>query len=950
MSVYQKILEFYKVAHEILTRRGVKLVMKMILETDRLPNIVQDILRHADTLRKLVEKATWEIVEDIKAMLYDSESKFLRTRTWWMHAYATSVARWLGSDRLSLQSQYHSRLQELRNNEACEFLLKHPAFTDWYRATDSQWLALFGDMGYGKTVTMAFLADELSRRNEYQIPKPKTCYYYCGDDQAGQAVHMFSTIILALLEQLSGLKKTFFDWYKQNQASGILEPATSSRRLGEFLELVLESLDRPFFVVIDGLDECDRASRKNLFKLLTTLSQKTPRLKVILSSRPEEEILKQLDKVARIDLSSDAHRDAVIVRHTVEGQLSHLSEDVRALITKTLSRLAQGSAIWTKMVVELIAVRRIRALGPMRLFLEEMPLPEQLTKLYAAMISRHSSDDSENKELAATALKLLAAAWRPLSIQEVAWAVALAVAQHEVATVAALAQLVDHERVMSLIHPFITRIDFNDVRKRQVRLVHQSVKDFIIREWPRLQGATTSTALDRTNTYQQTERSEAFILDICINYLLLDEIGNFHLFSEEQIAINELPQEFDLFDDTGSSEYDPHCTWEAWEENMIRYDPTERGFGYFFVYAASHWIQHFGASQSGNLPHLAKIEILCHAGSIRLDNWVKQNCRPDCAIKARFEFDSHLYDPLSITSLYGSEAMLHDMLENSNFDENKFLPLPAFNAAHQILQWGDLSRLKLLFLEGKVRYQLQNVGFFRLIIRQWSDAGARHENWNAAFELVDYMLDTIVREQWGNELFCMAARAGCLPMIQLLLERAQQKTELRAELLRGFRSIGEAVLGNHTEVVEYLLGQEGFEAHLQYVNSRGENVLHLASQTCNPAIFRLLVPRLPKSLHQTDSQGDTALMRIIKSHFDPEGRYESARILLLSQAEASWDSHFEDSQHDPLQVALRLGDRDMCRLLIRDGKVNSHSALTSDDDGQLVLKDKSWTNEGPGSV
>lgn len=77
MSVYQKLLEFYKVAHEILTRRGVKLVIKMVLETDRLPNIVQDFLRHADTLRKLVEKATWEVVEDIKAMLYDSESKFL---------------------------------------------------------------------------------------------------------------------------------------------------------------------------------------------------------------------------------------------------------------------------------------------------------------------------------------------------------------------------------------------------------------------------------------------------------------------------------------------------------------------------------------------------------------------------------------------------------------------------------------------------------------------------------------------------------------------------------------------------------------------------------------------------------------------------------------------------------------------------------------------------------
>lgn len=49
--------------------------MKMILETDRLPNIVQDFLRRADTLRKLIEKATFEVVQDIKSMLYDRESK-----------------------------------------------------------------------------------------------------------------------------------------------------------------------------------------------------------------------------------------------------------------------------------------------------------------------------------------------------------------------------------------------------------------------------------------------------------------------------------------------------------------------------------------------------------------------------------------------------------------------------------------------------------------------------------------------------------------------------------------------------------------------------------------------------------------------------------------------------------------------------------------------------------
>ncbi|KAL4941968.1 hypothetical protein BDV06DRAFT_171070 [Aspergillus oleicola] len=44
--------------------------------------------------------------------------------------------------------------------------------------------------------------------------------------------------------------------------------------------------------------------------------------------------------------------------------------------------------------------------------------------------------------------------------------------------------------------------------------------------------------------------------------------------------------------------------------------------------------------QSEPLSSLASIEVLCQAGSTRLRNWVQQNCRPDCAITARFEFES----------------------------------------------------------------------------------------------------------------------------------------------------------------------------------------------------------------------------------------------------------------------------------------------------------------------
>ena len=864
---------------------------------------------------------------------------------------------------MSRQSQYHSSLQDLRADQACEFLLTDANFINWYSASDSQQLVILGDMGCGKSVAMAFLVDELSRRNEYQLPQPKICYYYCQDDETGHAIHIFSALTLALLEQLSGLKKTFYEWYKQNQASGNIEPATNKRKLEEFLHKVLETLDRPLFVVIDGLDECDRASRKSLLKLLKALSQKTPRIKILLSSRPQEEILEQLNEMTRIDLGPDAKRDGIIAEQIVERQLSYLSEDVRALVIDRTTRLAQGSAIWTKMVVELIEVRGIRALGPMQLFLEGIPLPGQLSKLYVNLLTRSTSNDPGNQELASIALKLLAVTRRPLSILELAWAVALSAAQQEVTTVATLAKLVDHQRVMSLIQPFIARIDFSDVRKRQVRLIHQSVKEFIIAEltlnWPRLQGSVISTATDQASIGQRIESLEGCILNTCVRFLLLDEVGNTDLFFEEQVAIQELPQEVDLFNDDGEPvEYDPYCTWEAWEESMIRYDPTERGFGEFFVYASCHWLEHFGAVTVEPLPGLASIETLCQAGSTRLHNWIEQNCRPDCAIKARFPDDSSLYDPLIITALYGSGAMLHNMLKNSDFDMDKFLPQPATGAANQVLQWGDLSRLRVLFLEDRTSHQLQNLDFFRLILRQWSGSGKYRHNWDLVFDLVEYVLNKLVQEQWGNELLCMAASAGCIPIIQRLMTRAQHQAELRTELLRDIRrdqqppsfgksmhqSVGEAVLGNHVDVVEYLLGEKGIEAHLQHLNSRGENVLHLASGLCNPAMFRLLVPHFQGGMRQTDDQGDTALVRIVMSSSDPRDRYASARIL-LSQGSANRNSHFWNEQRDPLRIAVRLGDLDMCYLLMSTGRMSPLSALTPGHDGQMILKDTTPENQ-----
>jgi ankyrin repeat protein len=54
--------------------------------------------------------------------------------------------------------------------------------------------------------------------------------------------------------------------------------------------------------------------------------------------------------------------------------------------------------------------------------------------------------------------------------------------------------------------------------------------------------------------------------------------------------------------------------------------------------------------------------------------------------------------------------------------------------------------------------------------------------------------------------------------------------ELKTELWRDARPIGEAVMGNHVHTVECLLSEVGSEVDLQSADSRGENLLDIAAE------------------------------------------------------------------------------------------------------------------------
>ena len=236
--------------------------------------------------------------------------------------------------------------------------------------------------------------------------------------------------------------------------------------------------------------------------------------------------------------------------------LKELPPDIQSLITQKLSEVAQGSAVWVKLTIQLIQKRKIKAISPMKSFLADIPSPAALSHLYGKLFAQATGSDPANEQVTMSALQILAVARRPLSILELGWAVALNDPDANIRTLMQLKACVDEKRALDLLQPFLSQVDFEDDKKRQVRLVHQSLKELILRDapfdWGRSQNTARESHAHKQRIHQRQSKLEANLLHVCVKYLLFDEFDEKNLLSDEQETIQSLEEipGFASFDET----------------------------------------------------------------------------------------------------------------------------------------------------------------------------------------------------------------------------------------------------------------------------------------------------------------------------------------------------------------------------------------------------------------
>ncbi|KXJ86797.1 hypothetical protein Micbo1qcDRAFT_125400 [Microdochium bolleyi] len=965
VAVYRDLLAFYCSAIKILTRQATVLALLSEQLNERLPPLVDNYVNDSKLLNQHIKNATDALLKKIEEMLIDAK-----------------VQQLLGAQRLPKTRNRHNELSQSIAKEACEWAVADDAFTTWLAGCgdaalpiEQRTLAVFGEMGCGKTITMAYLVDYIGLLYSSQMPRAMRTYYYIVSDETGRPLEVYLSLIQQLMDQKKFLKILFDRWDEEQKDKGMLGQTQDPFLLSQFLIKAVKAIERPLFIFIDGLDECRGSidgGAGHILSVLKQCSEASPLVRVCVSSRNQQHIRSLLCDNLVMYVPRAAARDTSIVTHIVERRLAYLNSAGQAIVVEGLSKSAEGSAIWVRLAVELLAKRKIRAPTRLEAFIKEIPGTTVLD-LYAKLYAQVTEDDLENCLLLSTALEILAVAERPMSVAELSWAVALSENEREGRTpesslcVADLTAIVDPDRLLDFLYPFIVSANVNqgDEHARQVRLNHHSVREHVLlsspQQWVEL-AANPELARNQSQISRRQAQLHGQIARQCVRYLLLDDLKSLDLFT----AQNENTQAFDEIGGLGfmevsfmeENEDDPaaesHTILSNADAEEGFYNPADRGFGQFFVYASCYWLEHMQKANIQSPVDLADVLTLADERNRWAQNWWKQFHRPDRTIKEdEARQRPRFHDVLTLLSLYGSdnqlrEAVSHQVDSATSYDDTARRVSPFRNSIVEVLRIGNPERLPLLLPHDRGRDLKEVADLFLLVLENWARDQRTEtpygDNGDGKYGPVfDHMLqasDLLIDQRWGNELLCLAASHGCLPVLRRLFDAAKESAPLRQEILRcpdrqvwdcAHQSVGMAVWNGHTAVVKYLLAQGGVcDSHLRYRDQKGCTVLHLAARRGDAQMIRILCERLPDAVDERRENGDTPLQILV---FDRRP-VELATILLefggdvrsgsskpgacceVEKMDVGPNGDLSD-WHEPLRMAARYGDLAMCRGLIK---------------------------------
>ena len=355
--------------------------------------------------------------------------------------------------------------------DSYRWIIGNDQFKRWRSDQLSPLLWIKGDPGKGKTMLLCGIIKELSKST---FDTALLSYFFCQatDSRINNATAVLRGLIYMLISQqpslMSHIQKRYDDAGKV-----LFEDTNAWIALSEiFTNMLQDSSLNSTYLIVDALDECV-TGLPALLDLIVHISSVSPHAKWIVSSRNWSSIERYLDTAAhqvRLSLELNERSVAAAIATYIQSKVDWLAErnkynsDTCEAVQNYLSLNANGTFLWVALVCkELSKVPGWKAKKKVTAF------PPELDPFYRRMIDQiRGVEDAEDAELCTHILAVVSAVYRPISLDELSSLVDMpdgVAGQYE-----ALSEII------GLCGSFLT------LREHTILFVHQSAKDFLMKE------------------------------------------------------------------------------------------------------------------------------------------------------------------------------------------------------------------------------------------------------------------------------------------------------------------------------------------------------------------------------------------------------------------------------------------------------------------------------------
>ncbi|KAF4943325.1 hypothetical protein FSARC_14946, partial [Fusarium sarcochroum] len=314
---------------------------------------------------------------------------------------------------------HHEEVSRKRISGTCEWILKKKEFFQW-EESGSPVTILYGNPGAGKTFLISRVVDhsiENAERSE------AVAFFYCKRDEANRRNPQ--DILRSIMRQLSTPVNQAEDRIIHQALKGLPDRLAANGTTFDVstCESLIGTLIKGYprtTIILDALDECDRDTREELMNALRNLIDGNRRLRVFISSRPDDDIRRHLRGRPMIEMqATDNEQD---ISSFVDDKLSQdsrwagLSPRLQEEIKAVLHEKSAGMFQWAALQID--QIRRLRLWSETNIRKQVEISPAGLKGAYDVVWNQIQEMSSHEEQLARRAFQWVLCAFRPLGNSE----------------------------------------------------------------------------------------------------------------------------------------------------------------------------------------------------------------------------------------------------------------------------------------------------------------------------------------------------------------------------------------------------------------------------------------------------------------------------------------------------------------------------------------------------